>query len=201
MKKNQSDLVIQRFISTTGKNQYLLTSAGEAAVIDGSESYDEICKILDNLEIGLRYLLVTHAHELHIRSLPELKRKYGGTICLHEYEYELLRESKTMLEPDRFVKDKELLPLGNIEIEVLLTAGHTKGHVCFYVKKVDALFSGSSVLKRGYGKIWGPKSMSLMLFSLKRLSYNIPPETTIYTGSGDLTTMGNEGWIQCLRSV
>ena len=90
MRKTQSDLMIQRFVSTAGKNQYLLMSAGDAAVINVSESD---------------------------------------------------------------------------------------------------------------GKIWGPKSMSLMLFSLKRLSYNIPPETTIYTGSGDLTTMGNEGWIQCLRSV
>jgi glyoxylase-like metal-dependent hydrolase (beta-lactamase superfamily II) len=201
MNKTQNNPVIQRFESTTGKNQYLLMSAGEAAVIDVSESYDEIYKVLDNMEIGLRYLLVTHAHRLHLEALPELKRKYGGTFCLHEYEYELLKESESNLEPDRFLKDKELLHLGDIEIEVLLTAGHTKGHVCFYVKKFDALFSGSSFLKRGYGKIWGPKSMSLMLFSLKRLSYNIPPETTIYTGSGELTTMGNEGWIQCLRSA
>ena len=201
MNKTQSDLLIQRFISTTGKNQYLLMSAGEAAVVDVSESYDEVYKILDNTGIGLSYLLVTHAHKRHLQALPELKRKYGGTFCLHEYEYELLKESEINLEPDRFVKDKERLQLGDIEIEVLLTAGHTKGHLCFYVKKFDALFSGSSFLKRGYGKIWGPKSMSLMLFSLKRLSYNIPPKTTIYTGSGDLTTMGNEGWIQCLRSV
>ena len=201
MEKTQSNLAIQRFVSTTGKNQYLLTSAGEAAVIDVSESYDEICKILDNMEIGLKYLLVTHAHKLHLQALPELKRNYGGTFCLHEYEYELLKESDSNLEPDRFVKDKELLQLGDIEIEVLLTAGHTKGHVCYYVKKADALFSGSTFLKRGYGKIWGPKSMSLILFSLKRLSYNIPAQTTIYTGSGDLTTMGNEGWIQCLRSA
>ena len=201
MKNSQSNLVIQRFVSTTGKNQYLLTTAGEAAVIDVSESYDEICKILDNMEIGLRYLLVTHAHKRHLKALPGLKRKYGGTFCLHEYEYELLKESESNLEPDRFVKDKELLQLGDIEIEVLLTAGHTKGHVCYYVKKADALFSGSTFLKRGYGKIWGPKSMSLILFSLKRLSYNIPAKTTIYTGSGDLTTMGNEGWIQCLRSA
>jgi hypothetical protein len=57
------------------------------------------------------------------------------------------------------------------------------------------------MLKNGYGKIWGPKSMSMMLFSLKRLSYNIPPETTVYTGSGELTRMGDEGWIQCLRSA
>jgi len=201
LKKSQSNLVIQQFVSTTGKNQYLLTSAGEAAVIDVSESYDEVSKILDNMEIGLRYLFVTHAHESHLKALPELKRKYGGAFCLHEYEYELLKESESNLEPDRFVKDKELLQLGDIEIEVLLTAGHTKGHVCYYVKKADALFSGSTFLKRGYGKIWGPKSMSLMLFSLKRLSYNIPPQTKIYTGSGDLTTMGNEGWIQCLRSA
>jgi len=201
MRKSQSNLLIRRFVSTAGKNQYLLTSAGEAAVIDVSESYDQLCKILDNMEIELKYLLVTHAHKLHIKALPELKRKYGGTFCLHEYEYELLKKSESNIEPDRFMKDKDLLQLGDIEIEVLLTAGHTKGHVCFYVKKADALFSGSSFLKRGYGKIWGPKSMSLMLFSLKRLSYNIPPETTIYTGSGDLTTMGNEGWIQCLRSA
>jgi len=201
MNKPQSNLAIQQFVSTTGKNQYLLMSAGEAAVIDVSESYDDIYKILDNTEIGLRYLLVTHAHRRHLEALPELKRKYGGTFCLHEFEYELLKESVGNLEPDRFVRDNELLQLGDIEIEVLLTAGHTKGHVCFYVKKFDALFSGSSFLKRGYGKIWGPKSMSLMLFSLKRLSYNIPPQTTIYTGSGDSTTMANEGWIQCLRSA
>jgi hydroxyacylglutathione hydrolase len=201
MEKTQNNLTIQRFVSTTGKNQYFLTSAGETAVIDASEGYDEICKILDHMGVGLKYLFVTHAHKRYLQALPELKKNYGGTFCLHEYEHELLRESGGNLEPDRFVKDKELLKLGDIEIEVLLTAGHTKGHLCYYVKKADALFSGSSLLKRGYGKIWGPKSMSLMIFSLKRLSYNIPAQTTIYTGSGDLTTMGNEGWIQCLRSA
>ncbi len=181
MKKAQGNLAIQRFVSTTGKNQYLLMSAGEAAVIDVSDSYDEICEILDNMEIGLKYLLVTHAHKRHLKALPELKKKYGGTFCLHEYEYELLKESEDNLEPDRFVKDKELLKLGDIEIEVLLTAGHTKGHICFYVKKADALFSGSSFLKRGYGKIWGPKSMSLMLFSLKasQLQYPTPKQLFI----------------------
>ena len=105
------------------------------------------------------------------------------------------------LEPEEELKDEQILPLGDVEIEVILTAGHTKGSVSYYVSQAQALFSGSSFLKKGYGKIWGPKSMSLMLFSLKRLSYNIPAETTIYTGSGDLTTMGDEGWVQCLRSV
>ena len=201
MSKKQNDLTIKRFVSTTGKNQYLLLSAGEAAVIDIAEASGEIGEILDGMGIGLKYIFVTHAHKRNLQALPELKKTYGGTFCLHEYEYELLKETDSRLEPSRFLKDRELLQLGEMPIEVLLTAGHTKGSVCFYVKKARALFSGSTMLKNGYGKIWGPKSMSLMLFSLKRLSYNIPPETTVYTGSGELTKMGDEGWIQCLRSA
>jgi glyoxylase-like metal-dependent hydrolase (beta-lactamase superfamily II) len=201
MQKELNDVEIRRFVSSTDKNQYLLISAGQAAVIDVSESFDEICTILEDMGIGIKYLLVTHAHELHLQALPEMKKRCGGLFCLHEYEHELLGESQCMLEPDRLVKDNEVLNLGNIDIKVFLTAGHTKGSVCYYIKKANALFSGSTFLKQGYGKIWGPKSMSLMLFSLKRLSYNLPSKTTIYTGSGDLTTMGQESWVQCLRSV
>ena len=201
MKKTDSNVSIQRFVSKTGKNQYLLTSGGEAAAIDVSEAADEIGSFLDKSGTELKYLLITHAHESHLKALPDLKSKYGGTFCLHEYEYELYRESAMTLEPEQELKDEQKLPLGDVEIEVILTAGHTKGSVCYYIKEAQALFSGSSFLKKGYGKIWGPKSMSLMLFSLKRLSYNIPAETIIYTGSGDLTTMGEEGWVQCLRSV
>lgn len=176
-------------------------SAGEAAAIDVAEASDEIGEILDKIGIGLKYLLITHAHKRNLQALPKLQKTWGGNFCLHGFEYELLKESDSRLEPNRFVGDKELLELGEVAIEVLLTAGHTKGSVCYYVKKARALFSGSTMLKNGYGKIWGPKSMSLMLFSLKRLSYNIPSETTIYTGRGELTRMGNEGWIQCLRSA
>ena len=201
MKKISGNTQIKRLISTTGKNQYLLVSAGEAAAIDVSEAHDEVGSILDGMGIGLKYLLITHAHKSHLQALGDLKNKYGGTFCLHEYEYEIYKESETALEPGRFLKDGEKLQLGDFDIEVILTAGHTKGSVSYYVKKAKALFSGSSFLKKGYGKIWGPQSMSLMIFSLKRLSYNIPSETTIYTGSGDLTTMGEEGWVQCLRSA
>ena len=200
-KKVQSDLAIERFVSTRGKNQYLLLSAGEAAVIDVSDASDEIGETLDKLGIGLKFLFITNAHRCRLQALHRLRKRYGGDFCLHEYEYELLKESDAGLEPNRFVKDGESLRLGDVDIEVLLTAGHTKGSVCFYVKKADALFSGNTLLKGGYGKIWGPKSMSLMLFSLKRLSYNIPAETTVYTGTGDSTSMGGEGWIQCLRSA
>jgi hypothetical protein len=132
--------------------------------------------------LTLKYLLVSHAHPSHVEALPLLKEKFGATFCLHEYEYQHLNETDIRLEPDRILQDNDSLELGNIAMKVLLTAGHT-------------------MLKKSYGQIWGPSSMSLMHFSMKRLGSTIPDKTTIYTGSGELTKMANEGWIHCMRSA
>lgn len=201
MAKNKGHFEVKRFVSNQGKNQYLLISGNEAAVIDVSEAVDDIGGLLDEMSHNLKYVLVSHAHPSHVAALPLLKERFGATFCLHEYEYQHLKETDVATEPDQILQDNDTLQLGDIEIKILLTAGHTKGSVCFWVKTAKALFSGSTLLKKDYGRIWGPSSMSLMLFSLKRLGSIIPAETTIYTGSGELTKMENEGWIQCLRSA
>jgi glyoxylase-like metal-dependent hydrolase (beta-lactamase superfamily II) len=201
MKKDKGDLGVKRFVSDKGKNQYLLISGREAAVIDVSDAVDNVGKIVTEMGLTLKYLLVSHAHPSHVEALPLLKEKFGATFCLHEYEYQHLKETDIRLEPDRILQDNDILKLGEIDIKVLLTAGHTKGSVCYWAKAADALFSGSTLLKKGYGQIWGPSSMSLMHFSMKRLGSTIPAETTIYTGSGELTKMGNEGWLHCMRSA
>jgi glyoxylase-like metal-dependent hydrolase (beta-lactamase superfamily II) len=201
MAKHKGHLEVKRFVSAQGKNQYLLISGNEAAVIDVSEAVDTIGKRIDEMGLTLKYMLVSHAHQSHVTALPGLKEKYGAAFCLHEYEYQHLKETDVAIEPDQILQDKDILPLGDIEIIVLLTAGHTKGSVCFWVKAAKALFSGSTLLKKSYGRIWGPSSMSLMHFSMKRLGSTIPAETTIYTGSGELTKMKNEGWIHCMRSA
>jgi glyoxylase-like metal-dependent hydrolase (beta-lactamase superfamily II) len=201
MKKKKSNLIIKHFESPNQKNEYLLIDGNEAATIDISHAYDEVSHILGEKDIGIKYLLITHAHKAHVQSILKLKEHLGGSFYLHDYELDHLMESDTDLKPDQYLKDNEILELGDTKIKVLLTAGHTKGSVCYYVKEANALFSGSTLLRRGYGKIWGPESMSLMHFSLKRLGSTIPDETTIYTGSGELTKMAREGWIHCMRSA
>ncbi len=201
MAKNKGHLEVKRFVSDQGKNQYLLISGNEAAVIDVSDAVDEVSKLLEEMGLTLKYVLVSHAHPSHVTALPLLKEKFGATFCLHEYEYQHLKETDVATEPDQILQDNDILQLGDIEIKILLTAGHTKGSVCFWVKTAKALFSGSTLLKKGYGQIWGSSSMSLMHFSMKRLGSIIPAETTIYTGSGELSKMANEGWIHCMRSA
>lgn len=200
MEYNDNGITIYRFTSqSTGKNEYLIISEREAACVDIIDSLDNMKKALEKNNARLKYLLVTHAHRTRVNVIAGLKKKFGGEFCLHEYDHELLAESE--LSQDRYLKDNEILKLGDIRINVLHTPGHTKGSLSFWIKKAGVILTGNTFIKGGHGKIWGPKSMSLMIYSLKRLNYNIPVETLIYPGSGELTSMGGEAWVNCLRSA
>ncbi len=80
MAKNKHHFEIKRFTTSRGKNQYLLISRKEAAVIDVSESYKKIGRIIDEMGIELKYLLITHAHKPHLQALPDLKKKIWRNI-------------------------------------------------------------------------------------------------------------------------
>ena len=147
----------------------------------------------------LKYLLVTHAHRSHLTALPELKANFGAVFCICRQDEALLNTSGVSIVPDLIVKDNSRLRLGDGFIRVLHTPGHTPGSLCFYVKDLDALFSGGTLEKDGYGTIWGPGSMAAMLTSLKRLNGNFC-SAAVYPRRGEPTTMKKEAWLDCLRS-
>jgi glyoxylase-like metal-dependent hydrolase (beta-lactamase superfamily II) len=189
----------------TGKNEYLLISNGEAAAIDVSGAYDSVQRILNQENNGkktvLKYILPTHAHPSHLQAVSRMQKDFGAALVLHPSEYDLLKEVQPKLEPTLWIKDNQELSLGEVIIRVIHTPGHTKGSLCFMLNGEEVLFSGSTLLKQGYGRIWGPKSMSLMLFSLKRINYSIYADTKVYPRSGEATTVGQESWMNCLRSA
>jgi hydroxyacylglutathione hydrolase len=202
VKGNKGTLIIERFVCQSSENNaYLLMNGDEVAVLDAAEAYHEISNLLIDKELSLKYLLVTHGHKSHLQSMSMLKERFGGMLCIHELDLDLLKESDNTVEPDMTVKDGTSLPLGNAVIKVLHTPGHTPGSLCFYVKRASALFSGDTLLKGEFGKIWGPHSMGLMLRSLKRLNSVIPPKTTVYPGHGPFTTMSDEAWLDCLDNL
>lgn len=49
-------------------------------------------------------------------------------------------------EPDRTMTDGEHLSLGNFDLQVMWTPGHSPGHACFYEEKLELLLTGDHVL-------------------------------------------------------
>jgi glyoxylase-like metal-dependent hydrolase (beta-lactamase superfamily II) len=86
-------------ISTSGKNQYLLVSAGEAAAIDVSEAHDEVGSILDGMGIGLKYLLITHGHKFHLQALGDLKKNTAAHSACMSMNMKFIRNQRLPWSP------------------------------------------------------------------------------------------------------
>jgi hydroxyacylglutathione hydrolase len=196
------DLMIKSFSASPKEpNVYLVINGQEAAIIDAAHSNKDIKNTLDELGVRLKYILITHGHLSHVHSLSQVKKEMGGMVCLHKADTELLKEVDSRLEPDLLLKDNISLKLGKTMIKVLHTPGHTPGSLCFHIRGAKALFTGDTLFKGEFGKIWGPHSMGLMLRSLKRLNSVIPPKTTIYPGHGPSTSMFKEAWLDTLDNL
>ena len=70
--------------------------------------------------------------------------------------------------------------IGNTSLEVILTPGHTKGHIAFYFKNEKIVFTGDTLFSLGCGRTF-EGTHEQMLNSLNKLK-NLPIETLVYCG-------------------
>jgi glyoxylase-like metal-dependent hydrolase (beta-lactamase superfamily II) len=199
---NNSDLMIQTFHTEEGRrNEYLIVNNGEAAVVDPAHAADDMTQALETSGYRLEYVLLTHGYRPLIQAVPVITSRLGGRFGLHPRDGDLLAKTNPSLPIDIPLKEGTRLTLGTISVKVLHTPGHSMGSVCFYIPKQDILFSGETVLKGAFGRIWGTDSMRLMAMSLKRLYGYLPMKTRVFPSHGPGTIMKDEAWMNCLRSA
>ena len=115
----------------------------EAMVIDAAGDVDKIEELLNILHAKLKYIYLTHCHGDHILGVIELKNRCGGKILIHREDAEGLNdasinltpyiiEERIELEADSRVDDNDTIHLGNLQLKVIHTPGHTKGGTCLY---------------------------------------------------------------------
>ncbi len=90
--------------------------------IDDPEFYIRLAK--EN-SLNIRYVIDTHLHADHISGGRRLAEISGAEYVLHE-------SAETLYEFRR-LRDGEVLDLGNVQIQVLHTPGHTPEHISLLV--------------------------------------------------------------------
>jgi len=178
----------------------------KAAVIDAPLGITEtILERAQKLSLSIEMILLTHSHWDHIADIAELKQKTKAPIYIHPEDKEnLMHPGSDKLPlffsiegtvPDRELHDNQQLLLGELELKVIHTPGHTPGCVCFYLEKEGVLISGDTLFKGSMGNISFPSSCpQLMWESLKKLA-KLPSKTKVYPGHGPMTTIGHESWM------
>lgn len=159
-------------------NCYFLISAGELAVIDPGGDADKILAEIKESGARLKYVINTHHHFDHILANEEVKGQ--AEILTHE--------SSPNLKLKRPLKEGDKIKVGDINLTILHTPGHTQDSICLL--SLDFIFTGDTLFENGYGRTDFPTSSEKkMKESLQKLSAILKPGMTVYPGHGEFYTV------------
>jgi sulfur dioxygenase len=170
-----SDLIFhQLFEKESSTYTYLIgdPKTGEAIIIDPVlEMVERDYKLIEELDLKLKYILETHVHADHITGSGELRKKTGAKIAINE-SYQLSC-------PDIGLVDGQELKFGNINITAFSTPGHTNG--CMTYKIDEMIFTGDVLLIRGCGRTDFQDGSSENLFaSVREKLFNLSDNVLVY---------------------
>ena len=93
----------------------------------------------------------------------------------------------------KIAEDGEILNVGNIQIKVIHTPGHTAGSCCYYLPEEEVLFSGDTLFAQSVGRTDFPGGSSAEIVrSLHKLVDTLPEDTEVFPGHDASTTIGYE---------
>lgn len=175
---------------------YLVVSDGEAAVVDPLRAFtDEYIRDAQVLGADVEYALDTHIHADHVSGIRDLSAETGATAVLPEsaadrgVAYDVDYET---------VVDGETLTVGDTEIEVIHTPGHTTGMTAYRVG--DVLFTGDGLFTESVARpdLEDPeaaKDAARTLYeSLHERVLSLPDETIVAPAHfGDAATPNDDG--------
>lgn len=196
--------VLQYQLGPMSNNTYLIVdhATREAAIVDPSFGSEELLPKIRQSDFTLCYVFNTHAHFDHMIGNAFYAAACGIPLALHRDDLALLQalpEQALMFgyavepspEPSIWLEEGSPIRLGETEIGVLHTPGHSPGSVTFLVG--DAAIVGDCLFAGSIGRTDLPMaSQQTLLHSIRTRLLTLPDPTRVLPGHNDLTTIGVE---------
>jgi len=165
--------------------------SGECVVVDPAWAVDDLVDLVEAEDLKLVGALATHYHPDHVggtmygltvEGLPRLMERAPCPVHAHKLEVPGIRKVTGLDESD-FVKHDsgDKVKVGDIEIELLHTPGHTPGSLCFRLK--SALVAGDTLFLQGCGRVDLPGGdPEEMYHTLTQRLSTLPGDTVLFPG-------------------
>jgi glyoxylase-like metal-dependent hydrolase (beta-lactamase superfamily II) len=184
-------------------NCYIVQSRAEAIVVDPGDEPERILRFIKDINVTPTRIVATHTHFDHVLGVNGVRKATKAPFLIHSDDLPMLQSMQSRVREfmgfevppppkvDGYVKDGELLKLGDGTIRVLHTPGHSPGSISLsgdgYVLTGDALFNqsiGRTDLPGG--------DLKVLMHSIKDRLFKLDDDITVYPGHGPETTIGDE---------
>jgi glyoxylase-like metal-dependent hydrolase (beta-lactamase superfamily II) len=191
------------------QNTYVVyNEAGKALIIDPgcyfTAEQEKLKQFLTENSLTLVQLLNTHCHLDHVFGNKWVHETFGIELFIHKNEELVLQYAPTSGQkwglpfnnydgPLHFLNEGDTIQLGEDELNVLLTPGHSPGSICFYCKQQNFVIGGDVLFYESIGRTDLPGgNHETLLTSIREKLFVLPKETIVYNGHGQSTTIGHE---------
>jgi glyoxylase-like metal-dependent hydrolase (beta-lactamase superfamily II) len=160
--------------------------SGKASTV----SADRVLARAHERGVKIEWVLETHAHADHLTAAPRIRARTGAAVAIGQHIKEVQRIFKPVFaaedvsgegrEFDRLLRDGDVLPLGNLRIEVMHLPGHTPADVAYRIG--DAVFVGDTIFMPDYGtaRTDFPGGDPQRLYQSIRRLLSLPAETRLF---------------------
>lgn len=196
--------VIKLVLGACITNVYIVASKeNNAVLIDPADDAKTIIKTIEENNLNLKYIFITHGHTDHVLALKEVKEYFGVPVVISEIDAWRLEDEELINErpyvtvpykavkPDILVKEGDIIQLDELEFTFYGMPGHTDGSMAIIVD--DIIFSGDTLLFEKHGKTTLPGGDEMKLIeSIKRMMQDFSGDYKIYPGHRTETTLNHE---------
>ena len=191
------------------ENTYVLyNDEKDCCIIDPGcyfkEEKEELKDFIEKAGLKPVLLLNTHCHLDHVFGNKFVHETWDLPLHIHPKEKPVLDYAPAsglmwQMPVDNydgeliFIKEGETIGLGEDELKILFTPGHSPGSICFYDEKDGFVIGGDVLFYGSIGRTDLPGADFNTLYnSIQTQLYTLPDETKVYPGHGPMTTVGFE---------
>lgn len=177
----------------------------KAAIIDPGGDVQRILAAVQAAGLKVEYIIATHGHPDHVCGNRALKEATGAEIIMHKADAEFFGRPEVngyfaMLgleaspPADVLVEDGDQIQIGEEQLTVIHTPGHTPGGICL-LNGLN-LITGDTLFVGGLGRTDFPGgSQSELMDSIQKRLLVLPDDTVVWPGhayGGNRSTIGEE---------
>ncbi len=151
-------------------NSYILydEESYEAVIIDPADKCNQIIKKIEELNLKLKYIMLTHGHADHVLAVNELLKLYDVKVIASFKEKDMLEggitnygsvfevyQDKISTDNIEYLKDGDVIHISGYEIQMIETPGHSIGSVCYLAKGKAGekiMFTGDTIFSNCFGR-------------------------------------------------